>query len=238
MNKTTKAVLFSVLGVLLTAGLIVVSLGIDLGWFQRTPDETEPPEITPDDPDDGYDLGRGLRILRFGSYAGMFVEDGSDEIVSGLVAVTVRNTGDESVQLARFTVRDADGEMYSFELTTLLPGEKVMVLEKDRKSYKGGTESFSAELTAYAAFAEEPTLCPEVLELTGKDNAVTVKNISGKPVSDGYVYYKNKQGETLIGGITYRVSFGALQPGASVTVPTSHFSEKNSVLVFAVYAEQ
>ena len=50
------------------------------------------------------DLGSGLSLMSVNRYAGAFVEDGSDETVSDVLAITVRNDGDKTVQYAQITL--------------------------------------------------------------------------------------------------------------------------------------
>ena len=47
---------------------------------------------------DDTDIGDGIVVESIGRYAGMFVEDGTDETVSEVFALTVRNTSEKTVQ--------------------------------------------------------------------------------------------------------------------------------------------
>ena len=42
------------------------------------------------------DLGSGLSLMSVNRYAGAFVEDGTDETVADVLAITVRNDGDKT----------------------------------------------------------------------------------------------------------------------------------------------
>ena len=54
------------------------------------------------------DLGSGLSLMSVNRYAGAFVEDGSDETVSDVLAITVRNDGDKTVQYAQITLTQGE----------------------------------------------------------------------------------------------------------------------------------
>lgn len=73
---------------------------------------------------DGVAIGNDLEIVSTGRYAGLFVEDGSDETVSDVFCIRVKNTGSTGVQYAHITLTRG-GECYEFDITTLLPGETV-----------------------------------------------------------------------------------------------------------------
>lgn len=53
---------------------------------------------------DGVAIGNDLEIVSTGRYAGLFVEDGSDETVSDVFCIRVKNTGSTGVQYAHITL--------------------------------------------------------------------------------------------------------------------------------------
>ena len=70
--------------------------------FPTIPDTT----TVPDEPAPQYpSLGANLTIDYIGSYAGIYMEDGSDEIVSNMLMLIVKNTGTQDLQLARITLQ-------------------------------------------------------------------------------------------------------------------------------------
>ena len=46
------------------------------------------------------DLGKNLVVTDIGSYTGMYMEDGSDEIVARVLMIVVKNTGSAAMQLS------------------------------------------------------------------------------------------------------------------------------------------
>ncbi len=182
-------------------------------------------------------LGSGITITRFGPYAGLFVEDGSDRITGGTASVTVENNGTDAVQLMDFTLRTGHGNTYEFELTTLLPGQRVTVLDKHEQKYDPKDTRVTAAVDRYGVFSETPSLHEDVLGITPEGNGNRVTNLSDKTIAAGRVFYKNKSGDRFIGGITYMLSFTGLKPGESVSLQSVHYSPEKSEIVFTTFTE-
>ena len=101
---------------------------------------------------DGVAIGNDLEIVSTGRYAGLFVEDGSDETVSDVFCIRVKNTGSTGVQYAHITLTRG-GECYEFDITTLLPGETVQALELSRQTLPEKPAELTAAVTTYALHA-------------------------------------------------------------------------------------
>ena len=85
------------------------------------------------------DLGYQLTLMNVSHYAGAFVEDGSDDIVSDVMVITVRNDGDKTVQYAHITLTVGE-TAYEFDLTTLPVGASAYLLELSRQTEPESTE--------------------------------------------------------------------------------------------------
>ncbi len=203
-------------------------------------EETDPPiEIVTDDPEDvSLLIAENVRLVRTFSYTGLYVEDGSDEIVEKIVAVNVKNSGNKAVQYLAFTLKGSDGKDYVFEVTTLLPGDSVTVLEKNRASYDKDVTYEVSGCDSCAYFTETPSLCSDVIAVTANGHNITVKNLTDKTIASCRVYYKNVNGDSLIGGITYTVGYENLEPGQELTAVSKHFDGDSSKIMFLTYAEQ
>lgn len=229
MNNKTKTIISAVV-LFLTAALIASAVIF-------LPDKSGSGSGNGEENGSVFSMEHGIEVLNFGGYAGAFVEDGSNEPVENVTAITLENRGDDYIQLMRFAVTTDNGDRYVFELTTLFPGEKMTVMETDKKAFTGG-DFATAEIIAYTPFAAEPSMCEDVFAVETGDGTITVKNISEETVSAGRVFYKNYVNGTYIGGITYMSSFENLEPGASSSLYAAHFSGENSRAVFVTYAEQ
>ncbi|MCQ2354928.1 MAG: hypothetical protein MJ102_07515 [Clostridia bacterium] len=183
-------------------------------------------------------LWNGLSIESLSSYAGYYVEDGSNEIVSGIAAATIKNEGNKNIQLVSFSLKDEKGTEYKFQVTTLLPGQRATVLELNRLPYEFGTTIASVTYNNCSFFSEEPSLHSDKIRLLSSGNMITVENISSATVPTGKLYFKNISGSLLIGGITYSVSFPELAPGEKITLSPSHYNDSSCRIMFVTYAEQ
>lgn len=91
--------------------------------------QTEPTEPTEATEPQEILVGDGLRILTISGYAGIYMEDGSDETVVDVMMLILENTSGQDLQLARIDVTYTDFTA-EFEVTNLPAGEKVVLLEK------------------------------------------------------------------------------------------------------------
>lgn len=184
---------------------------------------------------DGTEVGEGLVIDHAGRYAGMFVEDGSDEIVSEILALTLTNTDDRMLQYAKFSVACA-GETYSFEISSVPSGASVLALELGRKTAPTSFDNAEITVDMLSFFDEEPSLFADMFEISASDYSITVKNISGRSVAgDIYVYYKTVSDGLYMGGITYRANAGSLASGEEFTAYAGHYLADGSEILFVTY---
>lgn len=181
-------------------------------------------------------LGHGLYLLSVDPYSGPYVEDGSDEPVENVMAITVENQGDEPIQLSTVTLTAADGAEYSFTLTALPAGARVTVLEENRAAYKDGLEISGAVLSNVAGFNEPLSLHEELLSITASNQTLTIKNVSGQAFPGGRVCYKNVSNDGYLGGITYTVTIPAMAADEEVTLYAGHYTTGGSELLFVTYA--
>lgn len=185
--------------------------------------------------DEGLALDWGLRLLSVSAYSGMYIEDGSDDSVDNIMAIHLRNDGDENIQLAAVTLTSASGSTYSFTLTTLLPGESMIVLEANRAAYDPSFTIAQAGVDNVAVFEQTPSMHEDMLSITATDQSLTVRNISDEEFLGGRVFYKSLYDETFLGGITYMVSIPAIPAGEEMTLYAGHYFENASRLMFVTY---
>ena len=178
-----------------------------------------------------------VTVEKVGRYAGIFVEDGSDEIVSDVFAITVVNNSDKMLQYAQVVIT-CGGEEYTFDMSTIPAGARAQVLEKEKKTVPKDLSGAQTVLTTVTEFQEAPSTYPEVFELTPFEYSVNIKNISKSDISgDVYVYYKTKVGDLYMGGITYRAKVSDLASGEEKSAYAGHFYENDSEILFVTYAK-
>lgn len=177
-----------------------------------------------------FALQEGLVITDIGKYAGVFMEDGSDEPVSNILMIQVENTTGKDLYLAQIKLEYGD-KTAVFQVTNLPNGAKAILLEQQRMSYTVQMpQSASVE---NVAFTTEFSMLADQLEVTALNGVINVKNISGKDIpEDIYVYYKNYVGNLYYGGITYRILIeGGLKAGEIRQLMASRFNQSSSRLL-------
>ena len=230
---------------LILLGLLVIGVVLLLTLPSGKPgeptDSTDPTETEPGSSGTGLhieleeqpaiNLGYGLEIIDAGRYTGAYMEDGSDELVSDVMMIVVRNSGEDDIQLAQITAVSQEEE-YHFTLTNLAAGEQAVVLERDRK-LSTGAALISAVLENPVVFPEPMSLQEDVLEISGLDGMLNVKNISDSDITgDIYIYYKYAAQDVFYGGITFRVCVeGGLGAGELRQLPAGHYSPEGCVIV-------
>jgi hypothetical protein len=189
--------------------------------------DTEPPETQPA----YWDLGDGLRIEKIGDYAGMYMEDGSNEVVEGVMMILLSNLSENDLQLARIYLEYPDFTA-EFEVTNLPAGECVVVQEKNRQQETGG-KLLSVESKNVVFFPEAMSLQEDRISINAMNGVLEVTNISETDIPGPvYVYYKNSASGMLYGGITFRVTIReGLKAGETRTVNAGHYTKDNSRLL-------
>ena len=213
-------------------------------------EDTVPQEQTPEEPEatesqqsagteapqsvDGLDLGSGVILTDYLPYTGAFMEDRTDEVVSDVLGIKITNTGEEYVQAMDITLTDGDVTA-EFSLSTLFPGQTVVVLEKNRMAYTGAPEFTGFEIGSVALFAGDPGMAEDKIKIQCLDGVINITNISEEDITgDILVYYKNCIGGIYYGGITYRLRVeGGLKAGEIRQGSAAHFKTNNSTVVFA-----
>lgn len=253
-NKNTKNksgndrglwLLIIVLSVLLIAA-VTVALCLPGCQPEQTPTE---PEQTPAEPDvpvqsqtqpsmeereeTTINLGYGLTVTEVGKYTGAYVEDGSDEFVTGVLMLRIMNTGEQDIQYAEITMALAEGEA-KFSLSTLPVGEAVILLEHSRMQWDAQEEYAHAVMENVVAFAEPLSLQEDQLKIQILNGGLNVTNISGQDITgDIVIYYKNAQMGLYYGGVTYRVRLeGGLKAGELRQGMSDHLSATGSEIMF------
>ena len=183
---------------------------------------------------DGLDLGSGVILTGYLPYTGAFMEDRTDEVVSDVLGIKITNTGEEYVQAMDITLTDGDVTA-EFSLSTLFPGQTVVVLEKNRMAYTGAPEFTGFEIGSVALFDGNPGMAEDKIKIQCLDGVINITNISEEDITgDILVYYKNCIGGIYYGGITYRLRVeGGLKAGEIRQGSAAHFKTNNSTVVFA-----
>lgn len=183
-------------------------------------------------------LGNNLEIVDIGPYTGPFVEDGTDEEVTDVLMIVIRNNGKETLKHADLSMKYGD-EKAKFEISTLLPDSEMIVLEKNRVAYSAEAKISKLELKNREFFEEKLNLYDDDFQIIQSDGEFEVENVSGiaaeGPVT---IYFKNLSGNRYLGGITYSVVVeDGIAPTEIVQVAAEHFTLDNSELMYITIGE-
>ena len=182
----------------------------------------------------GLHLGSDVYVTGTMSYTGAFMEDRTDEVVSDVLGIRVTNAGEEYIQAMDIVLTDGTVTA-EFSLSTLFPGQTVVVLEKNRMPYSTAPVFTAAEPTSVALFGSDPGMAEDRIQIQCLDGVINITNISGEDITgDILVYYKNYISGIYYGGITYRLRVeGGLKAGEIRQGSAAHYNTSNSVVVFA-----
>lgn len=178
-------------------------------------------------------LGYGLAITDVDKYNGVYMEDGSNEFVSGVLMIVVANTSEDDIQYAEISLGLAEGDA-KFNLSTLPAGESIVLLEQTRLPWSNSEEYAHATMENVVVFSESMHLQENALKVQMLDGMLNITNISGKDITgDIVIYYKNSAADLLYGGITYRVRLeGGIAADEIRQLTAGHMSASGSRLMF------
>lgn len=261
-NETGRALLTVLLAVLILAAVVtVVILLVNGGKGARQPENTimteenelpvidvtadpQSAEITIPFEIPGFTLLQEaevgmldgeLELLGVGRYSGAYFEDGSDEQVSDVYAVVVRNNGEDWVDFAAITV-SCGSRTLTFELSALPGATSAIVLEANRQTWSAGESCRNPHAVLTADTSERRFDFDDDFVLYPSDGVINIKNISGKTFDkDILLYYKNFDYGLFLGGVTYRARYAGLAPDGIGQSIQPHYSDARSTILYMSY---
>lgn len=172
----------------------------------------------------------GLVIAKVAAYDGIFLEDGSNEEITGVAAMVLTNTADTAVEFARITLT-AGTETWEFRASAIPAGATVVLQEANRTSFR---ETAYTDCRADVATLPELEMSSDQVEVTENGgNSLTVTNLTGANISTVRVFYKYylEDMDAYVGGIAYTAKVENLEAGASVQITPSHYAFGSSRVV-------
>ena len=158
-----------------------------------------------------------LRVLAFEHFDGTYPEDGSCDPVKNVAAVILENTG--STTLQNGAVRLMQGkQILVFSFTMLPAGERILVMEKSRKSFS------SDPVTSCWGWSLNHTVDRNFqVEEYGRSGFI-VTNLSANN-SNATICFKayDTVRQMYIGGYTYRLTVQNLKPGIAKVLPAYRY---------------
>lgn len=170
----------------------------------------------------------GIVCQQYSLFSGQFVEDGRDELVSDVASLLVTNKTERFLDLATITY-DIDGETATFIVTGLPAGRSAWVMETDRMTASGSSKFTYRGITT--SFRDGVVATAEDVTVTADGNMLTATNNTDKALAGVFIYYRTLHTDgNFLGGITYLVDFGTLEPGGAVTKMGGHYSEASEIV--------
>ena len=180
-----------------------------------------------------------LRFTQYGRFTGLYMEDGRDEYVQGVVALYVTNTSDEYLEYANVKC-DVNGQEAVFVVTGLKPNSSAWVLERNRLTIneENINDVTMTHLSDQSSFKDDNADRASDLIVKLQSGYLTAYNNSGKDKKSVYVYYKKQftsageyQNGIYLGGITYRVLLGDIKNGETVQAIAGHCTPQGCEVV-------
>lgn len=169
-----------------------------------------------------------LTCEQYSMFSGQFVEDGRDELVTNVAAILVTNVSDQFLDLATIAF-DIDGEAATFIVTGLPAGRSAWVLEANRMTVTNSSNFTYLDMTT--SFRDGVAASSDKVTITADGNMLTATNNTDETLEGVFIYYRTLHTDgNFLGGITYLVDFGTLEPGGSVEKMGGHFSEDSEIV--------
>lgn len=174
--------------------------------------------------------GTDLVIEKIAAYRGIYIEDGSDQSVSNVAALVVRNSGSEAVEHAKIDFVQ-NGKSLEFEISALPAGAKIAVQESNKAVYEEGKHGSCSATVAKLQDLEMSEDKIKVIE--NADSTLSVENLTDKTIPCVRVFYKYYMADegAYIGGITYTAKVDNLEPGECKSISSSHYTSGSSKVV-------
>lgn len=200
--------------ILLLVGIAIWDSGEDEDKDNKLPEITKKDELICD---------------KLSSYSGEFVEDGSNIPVENVASMLVTNESERFLDLATIEYI-IDGKTATFVVTGLPAGKSAWVLEENGMTITGpGNYKHVDETVSYKDGVVSQT---DKITLIAEGNMLTAINNTDQKIESVFVQYKTKHTDgNYLGGITYMVTYGDIEPGEKITKLAGHYDGKNTEVV-------
>lgn len=174
--------------------------------------------------------GTSLVITQLNAYDGIFLENGSDEIVENVSAIVLMNLGSKNAEYVNITM-DRDGTPLQFVASGLAAGGSAVVLEYNCMEHAEGSYS---NCTADVATVDVFEMSEGLVRVEENENGgLVVTNISQEDIPCVRVFYKfyMYDVDAYVGGITYTAKLVDLAAGTSQAIIPSHYTAGMSKVI-------
>lgn len=218
------------------------------GEIMTMPDEDQSAQVTlptQQDPETGEPVlslpcrvpGYDLVLERIAPYSGMYVEDGSNQKVSDVAMLLVRNAGSYPVEYAELAVNYGDARLV-FRVSALPAGKSAVVQEQSRKAMPEADPSACKALVVRRAQMGQAT--QQVSVTDNGDGTLTIRNLTDQPIPTVRIFYKYYMDDqsVFVGGIAFTVRITRLAANGETTIQPSHYTSSSSRIVMVSTYEE
>lgn len=226
-GRKRKIYALAIGGGVLAVVLLAVAIGSAIHSLHKPPEETG----TSQSPQNTNTVTNAEEIFcdNFSSFSGSFVEDGSDIPVENVAAMRVTNNTDRFLDLATIEY-EINGKSATFVATGLPPGKSAWVMERNQLTIEKGSDF--KYINKITAFKDEVVSSTDKITLFAEGNMLTAVNNTDEKLEGVFVYYKTLHTDgNYLGGITYKTTFGDLEPGESKTELAGHYDKSKTEIV-------
>ena len=173
--------------------------------------------------------GTNLIVNQLSPYSGYFIEDGSDQGVSGIAAIVLTNNGGD-LDFVGIGISQGDRSL-AFSASQIPAGATVIIQEQNKAAYDiDDYYSCTATTTESSGFdlAKDKLVIEEL-----NNGSFQVANITEETIPEVKIYFKNylSSEDVYVGGITYSVTLTDIEPQTAVSVNSSHYDASFSEIV-------
>jgi hypothetical protein len=199
------------------------------GMYSGDLSPEDPTLDTTEDSKVGWILDSKLYCQKVAIYSGQFVEDMTDRKIENAAVVLITNRSERYLDIAILSCK-INGKDAEFKVTGLPAGKSAWVLESS-----GMQISENPEITfvdSVVAHRDGVVSQPEEVSVSSQGNSLKATNQSDRTLYNVYVYYKVLHTDgNYLGGITYGVGFGDLEPGQSAESLAGHYIEGKTQII-------
>lgn len=166
--------------------------------------------------------GYNMEIETMGAYTGVFVEDGTNETVSEIAMLQVKNTGNSVIEYAELQIVFFS-QILNFEISALPAGESAILLEQQRKTLP---EESLEKCIATVVHREQMEMSEKQVMVTdAENNRLRIKNLTDEVISTVRVFYKYyvEDKDIFLGGIAFSVKLSQLEAGGELVIQPAHY---------------
>lgn len=168
------------------------------------------------------DSTSGIILEGLACYEGLFFEDKSNEEVSNIAGLIIRNSGVRTVSYAKIQLL-IENDTYIFEAWDVPIDAAVLILEGSKTQYR---QTSAALASVSVLYTDLQSLCSDVQISQQGMGELRITNIGTSILKNLVVYHKGYDAtcSLLLGGITHHTKCPDLAPGESAIIAPEYYA--------------